>query len=99
MLMKSIRRMIFASSFFALCGFVQADEISDEPKIVPVTRDEVKEALDRLKYRKPRFPRREGEGERGRNRERNREGANREGGDRQRRGGGGGGLSRGDDPV
>jgi alkylhydroperoxidase family enzyme len=108
MLMKCFRRVILASSFFALCGFVQADDVSDEPKIVPVTRDEVKEALDRLKYRKPRFPRREGEGQRGGNRERNRDGASREGangaganreGRNRQRGGGGGGLSRGDDPV
>lgn len=96
--MKRLPRVILVLSSFFLCGSAQAEDVSDEPKIVPVTRDEVKEALDRLKYRKPRFPRREGEGERGRNRERNREGANREGGDRQRRGGGGG-LSRGDDPV
>lgn len=105
--MKLIPCVLITLCSLACVAPASADEVSDEPKIVPITRDEVKEALDRLKYRKPRFPRREGEGERFRNRDRNREGGNREGagregggrdgGNRQR--GGGGGLSRGDDPV
>ncbi len=79
-----------------------ADEPSDQPKIVPVTRDEVKAALDQLKNSKPRFPRREpADGERAvrpREGQGNAEGAGRRGGGRGGFGGGGG-LSRGDDPV
>jgi alkylhydroperoxidase family enzyme len=101
--MKRVSLAVLLLSALVSSGIARSDEVSDEPKIVPVTRDEVKEALDKLKYRKPRFPRREGEGERGRNRDgAAREGARREGGNREgggRRGGGGGGLSRGDDPV
>ena len=80
-----------------------ADEPSDQPKIVPVTRDDVKEALDQLKNRKPRFPRREpAEGERAarpRDGQGNAEGGGRRGGGGRGGFGGGGGLSRGDDPV
>jgi alkylhydroperoxidase family enzyme len=35
---------------------VNAEEVSNQPKPIPVTRGEVKEALDRLKYRTPRLP-------------------------------------------
>jgi alkylhydroperoxidase family enzyme len=101
--MLRIKYLVPAFAFFALGSSVPADEPSDQPKIVPVTRDEVKEALDQLKNRKPRFPRGEQtDAERARAREGqgNAEGGGRRGGGgRGGFGGGGGGLSRGDDPV
>lgn len=92
--MIRIRFIFPALLLAALMGHLDAAEPSDQPKIVPVTRDEVKEALDQLKNRKPRFPRRERtEAEKARPQGQ----GNATGTDRQRRGGGG--LSRGDDPV
>jgi alkylhydroperoxidase family enzyme len=85
-----------------LASPLAAEEPSEQPKSVPVTREEVKEALDQLKNRKPRFPRREpADPERARAREGqgNVEGAGRRGPGGRGGFGGGGGLFRGDDPV
>ncbi len=98
--MLRVRSLVPAFALLALGSSVPADEPSDQPKTVPVTREEVKVALEKLKNRTPRFPRGEPtDADRARAREGqgNAEGGGRRGGGG--RGGFGGGLSRGDDPV
>lgn len=52
------RFSLICSSLFAvaLVGVLHAGDASNQPKNVPATREEIKDALNQLKYRKPRLP-------------------------------------------
>lgn len=56
--MSSVRSLVLSFTLTLPAIFVAADEAPSDgkPKAVPATREEMKEALDRLKHRQPRLP-------------------------------------------
>lgn len=52
------RFSMLCSSLFALAlvGSLSAEDASNQPKNIPATREEIKDALNQLKFRKPRLP-------------------------------------------
>lgn len=54
--MTRFRFVLPALAAVALGRVLPAEDAANQPKNVPVTREDVKEALDKLKFRKPRLP-------------------------------------------